>query len=159
MSVAEPDWVTHAILWQIYPLGFTGAPISVDAQSASPKGGADGSHSLDRVIAWLDYAVELGVSGLLLGPVFTSETHGYDTVDYFHIDPRLGSGSADGGDQSFERLAQEAHARGLRIVLDGVFNHVGRSFAPFQRALAGGPSAPEFSWFRAVGDKIGRAHV
>jgi glycosidase len=79
---------------------------------------------------WLDYVVELGCSGLLLGPVFASETHGYDTVDHFRIDPRLGD------DADFDRLVSQAHERGLRVVLDGVFNHVARSF-----------DAPD-DWFR-----------
>ncbi|RFA13686.1 alpha-amylase [Subtercola boreus] len=148
-AAAEPDWVSHAILWQVYPLGFTGAPVSAQAQDVAPDRGADGTHSLDRLVVWLDYAVELGVSGLLLGPVFASETHGYDTVDYFRLDPRLAGTT---GEDSFHVLLREAHARGLRVVLDGVFNHVGRSFEPFRRALVEGPAAPEFRWFRAIGD-------
>jgi cyclomaltodextrinase len=90
---------------------------------------------------WLDYAVQLGASGIALGPIFASETHGYDTIDYFRIDPRLGD------EADFVELVEAAHARGLRILLDGVFNHVGRGFAPFQRALAAGPAAPETKWF------------
>ncbi|RFA19004.1 alpha-amylase [Subtercola boreus] len=134
--------MAHAIWWQVYPLGFVGAPVSSEAQRHDPS-----VHSLERLIVWLDYAVELGVSGLLLGPIFASETHGYDTTDFCRIDPRLGD-SPD----VFDRLVTEAHARGLRVVLDGVFNHVGRSFAPFQRALEEGRSAPEFGWFRAIGE-------
>jgi cyclomaltodextrinase len=98
-------WADHAIWWQIYPLGFT----------------ADG-HRLSHLENWLDYAIELGCNGLLLGPVFASETHGYDTIDHFRIDPRLGD------DADFDRLVAKAHDRGLRIALDGVFNHVARSF-------------------------------
>ncbi|TCO41575.1 glycosidase [Kribbella antiqua] len=108
-------WVDHAIWWQVYPLGFTGAePV---AQPGRPV-----VHRLERLEKWLDYAIELGCSGLLLGPVFASETHGYDTVDHFRIDPRLGD------DADFDRLIAAAHARGLRVALDGVFNHVARSF-------------------------------
>lgn len=143
----------HAILWQVYPLGFTGAPVSRQAQDAAADGGADGSHSLDRLIPWLDYAVELGVSGLLLGPIFASQTHGYDTVDYFRLDPRLDGGQGEGsGEDSFDRLIREAHDRGLRVILDGVFNHVGRAFGPFQRALAEGASSNDFRLFRPVGE-------
>ncbi|MDF2442889.1 MAG: cyclomaltodextrinase / maltogenic alpha-amylase / neopullulanase [Subtercola sp.] len=165
--MTEPGWVTHAVFWQVYPLGFTGAPVSLAAQDAAPARGADGSHSLDRLVAWLDYAIELGVSGILLGPIFASETHGYDTVDYFRLDPRMagsaeaGAGTGAGAERSepgaphedaFDRLIREAHARGLRVVLDGVFNHVGRGFEPFRRAQAEGPAAPEFGWFRPIGD-------
>lgn len=103
-------WADHAIWWQVYPLGFTGAS------------GTALVHRLGRLENWLDYAIELGCSGLLLGPVFASETHGYDTVDHFRIDPRLGDL------EDFDRLVAQAKQRGLRIALDGVFNHVARSF-------------------------------
>jgi glycosidase len=117
-------WVEHAVWWHVYPLGFTGA-------LHAPPG-----HRLTRLVPWLDYAIELGASGIQLGPVFASETHGYDTVDHFRIDPRLG----DDGD--FDTLVAAARERGLRVLLDGVFNHVGRGFrAP----------SPE-RWFKPVGD-------
>jgi cyclomaltodextrinase / maltogenic alpha-amylase / neopullulanase len=133
--MTDPAWVEHAIWWQVYPLGFTGA---------EPLGDPAGPihQRLDRIIDWLDYAVELGVSGLALGPVFASHTHGYDTIDHLRIDPRLGDADA------FTRLVEAAHARGLRVLLDGVFNHVGRGFPAFARVLQQGPSAPEADWFR-----------
>jgi cyclomaltodextrinase / maltogenic alpha-amylase / neopullulanase len=127
------SWVDHAILWQVYPLGFTGA---------EKAAGEPVRHRLRQLDGWLDYAVELGCSGLLLGPVFAAETHGYDTIDYFQIDPRLGD------QEDFDHLVAEAGRRGLRIVLDGVFNHVGRSFPAFQATLAGGPDSPAARWFR-----------
>jgi cyclomaltodextrinase / maltogenic alpha-amylase / neopullulanase len=101
----------HAIWWQVYPLGACGAPIR-DAERGV-------HHRLRRLESWLDYAVELGCSGLLLGPIFTSTSHGYDTLDHFSIDPRLGD------DADFDHLLEQAQRRGLSIVLDGVFNHVG----------------------------------
>ncbi len=118
-------WADHAIWWQVYPLGFTGA---------EPVARPGVVHRLSRLENWLDYAIELGCSGLLLGPVFASETHGYDTVDHFRIDPRLGD------DADFDRLVDQARQRGLRIALDGVFNHVARSF----------DAPPE--WFRRGAD-------
>ena len=130
------SWAEHAIWWQVYPLGFTGA------EKAAPATDEPVRHRLRQLAGWLDYAVELGCSGLLLGPVFAAETHGYDTVDHFEIDRRLGD-QAD-----FDHLVAEAAARGMRIVLDGVFNHVGRSFPAFQAALAGGPASPAARWFR-----------
>jgi cyclomaltodextrinase len=135
---SEPDWVRHAILWQVYPLGATGAPGRA-LPSDSPTEPAP--HRLTRLVGWLDYVVGLGASVILLGPVFASETHGYDTVDHLRIDPRLGD------EHDFDALVTAAHERGLRIVLDGVFNHVGRGFPPFQDALLGGEHA---SWFRRV---------
>lgn len=121
------SWIDHAIWWHVYPLGFTGA---VD----TPPGAAV-RHRLSKIENWLDYAVELGVSGLQLGPVFASESHGYDTVDHFGIDPRLGD------DADFDRLVAAARERGLRVLLDGVFSHVGRQFRVPDRAR----------WLRHVG--------
>jgi cyclomaltodextrinase / maltogenic alpha-amylase / neopullulanase len=115
----EPRWVQHAIWWHVYPLGFVGADTT----------GADRTpaHRLSHLEKWLDHAVRLGASGLALGPVFASSTHGYDTIDHRRIDPRLGD------EEDFDRLVAAAHDRGLRVLLDGVFNHVGREFPAFQQ--------------------------
>jgi cyclomaltodextrinase len=113
--VTEPAWVEHAIWWQVYPLGFVGA------YPADPPPTAD-EHRLRRIVEWLDHAIELGASGVALGPIFASRTHGYDTTDHYRIDPRLGD------DADFDHLVAEAHRRGLRVLLDGVFNHVGTDF-------------------------------
>ena len=134
------SWADHAILWQVYPLGFTGA------ERAALPAQEPVRHRLRHLEAWLDYAVELGCNGLLLGPVFASETHGYDTVDHFRIDARLG----DEGD--FDALVSAADQRGLRLILDGVFNHVGRSFPAFRAAVAGGPGTPAARWFKRTRD-------
>jgi cyclomaltodextrinase len=108
-------WVEHVIWWQVYPLGFVGAfPAEPPPES--------GEHRLRRIVEWFDHAIELGASGVALGPVFASRTHGYDTSDHYRIDPRLGD-QAD-----FDFLVGEAHRRGLRVLLDGVFNHVGPEF-------------------------------
>lgn len=113
----EPNWVKHAIWWHVYPLGFSGRdPNGLDRHPGRPD-------AFEHLTGWLDYAVRLGASGLALGPIFESETHGYDTVDHYRIDSRLGSGD------SFDRFVAEAKRRGLRVLLDGVFNHVGRSFS------------------------------
>jgi cyclomaltodextrinase len=143
-----PDWVKHAIWWQVYPLGFASAEAASEPGETGREGpaeqdaGAPVTHRLGRLTGWLDYAVNLGASGIALGPVFAAQTHGYDTTDHYRIDPRLGD------EQDFAALAQAAHARGLRLLLDGVFNHVGRDFPAFRRVLEQGPSAPEASWFR-----------
>ena len=124
----------------MYPLGFTGAE-----RSALPAG-EPARHRLRHLEEWLDYAVELGCNGLLLGPVFAAQTHGYDTVDHFRIDSRLGD------DDDFDALVSAADQRGLRLILDGVFNHVGREFPAFKSALAGGRAAPAARWFRRTAD-------
>jgi glycosidase len=126
--VTEPAWVEHAIWWQVYPLGFVGA------YPADPPPTAD-EHRLRRIVDWLDHAVELGASGVALGPVFVSRTHGYDTIDHYRIDPRLGD------DADFDNLIAETHQRGLRVLLDGVFNHVGTGFA-------------NTTWFRKRGNSF-----
>ena len=128
------------MLWHVYPLGFAGAE-----RSALPDG-APARHRLKRLEGWLDYAVELGCDGLLLGPVFAAQTHGYDTVDHFSIDARLGDES------DFDALVAAAGQRGLRLVLDGVFNHVGRAFPAFKAAEDGGPGSPAARWFKRTAD-------
>ncbi|MBI9115678.1 alpha-amylase family protein [Sanguibacter suaedae] len=127
------DWVEHAIWWHVYPLGFVGADTT----------GADRTpvRRLDHLERWLDHVVDLGANGLALGPVFESSTHGYDTIDYFRVDPRLGD------DADLDRLVEAAHARGIRVLLDGVFNHVGREFGPF-RTAQDDLSSPDASLFR-----------
>ena len=126
--MTEPAWVEHAIWWQVYPLGFVGA------YPADPPPTAD-EHRLRRIVDWLDHAVELGASGVALGPLFASHTHGYDTTDHYRIDPRLG------GDADFDQMIADAHKRGLRVLLDGVFNHVAKDFA-------------QTSWFRKRGNSF-----
>lgn len=118
-----------ALWWQVYPLGFTGAD-------------AEPGHRLRRITAWLDYLVETGWNGLALGPIFASSTHGYDTVDHLRIDPRLGE-RAD-----VDALIDAAHRRGVRVLLDGVFNHVGVDHPVFQAVLAAGPEHPDDELFR-----------
>jgi glycosidase len=124
----------------VYPLGFTGA------ERAALPADEPARHRLRHLAAWLDYAVELGCNGLLLGPVFASETHGYDTTDHFRIDARLGD------EADFDALVTAAGERGLRLILDGVFNHVGRSFPVFKAAVAGGSGSPAARWFKRTPD-------
>lgn len=133
------SWTEHVIWWQVYPLGFTGAEPAALPEGTPPE------PRLDRLHPWLDYLVELGCSGLALGPVFASGTHGYDTVDHLRIDPRLGD------DAAFDRLVAACRERGIRLLLDGVFNHVGRDFPRFRDAERGDPEAR--AWFRWDGDR------
>jgi cyclomaltodextrinase / maltogenic alpha-amylase / neopullulanase len=122
----SPSWIEHAIWWQVYPLGFVGA-FPAD-QSPGPD-----QHRLRRLADWFDHAIELGASGIALGPIFASRTHGYDTTDHYRIDPRLGD------DADFDYLVAEAHRRGLRVLLDGVFNHVGTEFQASDSWFRGRP--------------------
>ena len=112
----------RTIWWHVYPLAALGAPI---------RGEHDTAHRLRTLEPWLDYLVELGCNGLLLGPIFASATHGYDTLDHFRIDPRLGD------EEDFAWLIDECSARGIHIMLDGVFNHVARTHPWVEQGLAG----------------------
>ena len=114
----------HVIWWHVYPLGATGAPIR-------DRGGDDAGHRLAQLTGWLDYLIELGCNGLLLGPIFESVGHGYDTLDHYRIDARLGD------DADFDRLIAECEKRGINVMLDGVFNHVARTHPWVAEGLAG----------------------
>ncbi|WP_054952962.1 alpha-amylase family glycosyl hydrolase [Flaviflexus massiliensis] len=100
-------------LWHIYPLGATGAPIREWTDPGTDQ------HRLKKLIPWLTHAKSLADT-ILLGPIFTSLTHGYDTIDHYTIDPRLGT------NDDFDQLIGEAGEHGLGIILDGVFNHVAK---------------------------------
>ncbi len=130
-------WADHAIWWHAYRLRFVGAEReAIDHVE----------QRLGRLIGWLDHVVELGANGLLLAPIFASRSHGYDTLDHFSIDPRLGDEGA------FDELVAAAQARGIRIALDGVFNHVSDEHPIVRRALADGPRSEAGAWIRWVGD-------
>jgi cyclomaltodextrinase len=142
MAVVVAAWARHAIWWQVYPLGFLGAePESAQVSAPRPR--------LRTLAAWIDYLVELGANGLALGPVFSSGTHGYDTVDHFTIDPRLGT------EEDLDALIAACHDRGVRVSLDGVFNHVGRGFPAFVEVVEQGPASPRAAWFHLDVDQPG----
>ncbi|MBO9569356.1 MAG: alpha-amylase family protein [Cellulomonas iranensis] len=132
-------WVEHAIWWHVYPLGAVGAPVREPDAAPAP-------HRLDRLLPWLDHVVALGANGLLLGPVFASSTHGYDTTDHYRVDPRLGT------DEDLDRLLAAARERGLRVVLDGVFHHVGAEHPLVAQALAEGRDGPRAGFLRVDWD-------
>ena len=110
-------WAYHSTFYQIYPIGFCGAPLSNDG-IVTPR--------IRKVLDWTDYLQSLGIDAILFNPVFESDTHGYDTKDFTKLDCRLGSNS------DFSEVCQSLHAHGIKIVLDGVFNHVGRNFWAFE---------------------------
>ncbi len=139
--MTAPAWIEHAIWWQVYSLGFVGA----FPESSEPP--QPDEHRLRRLVGWFDHAIELGASGVALGPIFASRTHGYDTTDHYRIDSRLGD------DADFDYLVAQAHRRGLRVLLDGVFNHVGVDFPRYREAPNDDASA---RWFRG---RPGRFHT
>ncbi|NMB89471.1 MAG: alpha-amylase [Chloroflexi bacterium] len=128
-------WANDAIFYHIYPLGLCGAPQRNDFTSPPvPR--------LEQVYSWLDHIQYLGANTLYLGPLFESGSHGYDTRDYYTVDRRLGDR------QTLSRLSAELHRRGIRLILDAVFNHTGRDFWAFQDILARGPDSPYCGWYQ-----------
>ena len=109
------NWYDNAIIYHIYPLGFCGAPKFNDFSD-------EVSFRLDKVLDWIPHFKEMNVDAIYFGPVFESVEHGYDTVDYKKIDRRLGDNN------SFRFICDRLHENGIRVILDGVFNHVGRKF-------------------------------
>jgi cyclomaltodextrinase / maltogenic alpha-amylase / neopullulanase len=126
---------TNETWWHTYPLGATGAPIRESHDDHTV-------HRLGRLDPWIDRAADLGFTGIQLGPVFSSATHGYDTLDHFTIDPRLGDRT------DFDHLVARAHHHGMRVMLDGVFNHVSADHPLHVRALAEGPDSEAARLFR-----------
>ena len=125
-------WWQDTAFYHIYPLGLCGAPLQNDFITAN---------RLDALYPWLDHMQAMGLDALYLGPIFQSTSHGYDTIDYYKLDRRLGT-NAD-----FARFAEELHRRGMRLVLDGVFNHVGRDFWAFKDVQTHGESSVYKEWF------------
>lgn len=133
----NPTWLQQSIFYHIYPLGLLGCPPTNPTQSPAKP-------ALLQLIPWLDHLQTLGANALYLGPVFESETHGYDTRDYFQVDHRLGS------NQDLQTVVKAAHTRGIRVILDGVFNHSGRSFWAFQDLVQHGQNSMLQSWYENV---------
>lgn len=127
-------WAQDSFFYHIYPLGFCGAPQHNNFISPpTPR--------LESILGWLDHIQYLGVNALYLGPLFESSAHGYDTADYFQVDRRLGDR------QTLAHLVTEAHRRGMRVILDGVFNHVGRHFWAFRDVQEKGQQSAYKDWF------------
>ncbi|MCD4753877.1 MAG: alpha-glucosidase C-terminal domain-containing protein [Anaerolineaceae bacterium] len=127
-------WVNHSIFYHIYPLGLCGAP-------ETNKLGEEPVQRLEKLYEWLDPIQELGAAALYLGPIFESTKHGYDTADYFRIDRRLGT------NDGFRAFSEEIHNRGMKLVLDGVFNHIGRNFWAFCDLQKNGRASSYVDWF------------
>ena len=127
------SWAQDAVFYHIYPLGFCGAPEYNDFANPVPR--------LDKLYDWIPHLKALGITAVYFGPVFQSTRHGYDTADYYRVDSRLGD------NDSFAKLCDALHQNGIRVVLDGVFNHVGRDFWAFQDVQKNGQSSPYCGWF------------
>ena len=142
-----PAWVADAIVYQIFPDRFARSlrvhkPGHLEDWDAPPtrlgfKGG-----DLLGIAEHLDYLVDLGINTISLNPIFASAAnHRYHTYDYRQVDPLLG------GDSALRELLDLAHRRGMRVILDGVFNHASRGFWPFHHVLENGAASPYADWF------------
>ena len=125
-------WAYEGIFYQIYPIGFCGAPTANDGKTVS---------RILKLKDWSSYLESLGISSILLNPIFESDNHGYDTRDYKKIDCRLGT------NEDFAEVCKDLHAHNVKIVLDGVFNHVGRGFWAFKDVQEKKWDSPYKDWF------------
>ena len=125
-------WAEQSVFYQIYPLGFCGAPTENDGVTVSRIG---------KIGDWAGHIQKLGADAVYLCPIFESDRHGYDTRDYRKIDCRLGT------NQDFAQVCETLHDHGIRVVLDGVFNHVGRGFWAFRDVQEKKWDSPYKDWF------------
>lgn len=125
-------WAYESVFYQIYPLGFCDAPFENDGILA---------HRIQKVKDWIPHIKKLGANAIYFSPVFESDTHGYNTRDFRVIDCRLGDNN------DFKEICKELHKNNIKIVLDGVFNHVGRGFWAFQDVLKNRENSPYRYWF------------
>ncbi len=125
-------WAFESVFYQIYPLGFTGVPFENDGVQR---------HGILRVIDWIPHITKIGCNAIYFSPVFESDTHGYNTRDYKKIDVRLGT------NDDFKSVCDALHTAGIKVVLDGVFNHVGRGHFAFQDVLKNRGNSRYLNWF------------
>lgn len=150
-----PDWVWNAVFYQIFPERFANGDPSNDPEGVKPwiygriypwweRGEPEPFYGgdLEGIIQRLDYLYNLGVTAIYLNPIFKSLTsHKYDTMDYLTIDPHFGNR------ETFKRLLNEAHKRGIKIIIDGVFNHTADEFWAFQDVKEKGPKSKYWNWY------------
>jgi cyclomaltodextrinase len=147
VTLQPPAWVADAVFYQIFPDRFGAServvkPGPLEPWDSPPTVSGFKGGDLLGVVEHLDYLVELGITAIYFNPIFQSASnHRYHTYDYLAVDPLLG------GDAALRELIDECHARGLRIVLDGVFNHASRGFWPFHHVMETGLDSPYREWF------------
>ena len=150
-AIVTPEWVKDAVFYQIFPDTFARSTRVPKPGNLHPWEALPGPHGykggdLLGVVEHLDYLQDLGITAIYFCPVFQSASnHRYHTHDYYRVDPLLG------GDAALHRLLDAAHARGMRVILDGVFNHASRGFFQFNHVLECGPQSPYVDWFHVKG--------
>ena len=128
-------WAEESVFYQIYPLGFCGAPFENDGVLTS---------RILKVNDWIPHIKNMGANAIYFSPIFESDTHGYNTRDYRKLDVRLGT------NDDFKNVCDNLHKEGIKIVLDGVFNHVGRGFFAFQDVLQNRENSRYKDWFARI---------
>ena len=126
-------WNDEAVFYHIYPLGLTGAP--KENRYGEPE------HRLNTLLPWISHIKEIGCNGIYIGPLFESVGHGYETTDYKKLDSRLGT------NEDLTNFVAECHRQGIRVILDGVFNHTGRDFFAFQDIKRNRENSPYKDWY------------
>ena len=129
-------WYESAVFYHMYPLGMLGAPKHND--------GGEVVHRLPELLPWADHVGELGCTAVYIGPLFESTSHGYDTRDYKSVDRRLGD------NEDFKRFVDHCHKKGIRVVVDGVFNHTGREFHAFRDIQKNRERSPYCGWYQEL---------
>lgn len=129
-------WYERGVFYHMYPLGMTGAPKQNEADQIT--------HRFEELDRWIPHIRGLGVNAIYIGPLFESTSHGYDTRDYKLVDRRLGD------NEDFKAFVALCHENGIRVVVDGVFNHTGREFFAFQDIREKRWDSPYKDWYRGV---------
>jgi cyclomaltodextrinase len=146
-EIHTPDWVKHAVFYQIFPDRFAKSqkvpkPNNLQPWDSPPTPEGYKGGDLIGVVEHLDHIQALGATAIYFTPIFQSASnHRYHTHDYYRVDPLLG------GNDALHALLEEAHKRNIRVVLDGVFNHSSRGFFQFNDILENGPHSPYLDWF------------
>lgn len=145
---SPPEWVKDTIWYQIFPERFANGDPSINPEGTLAWGSTDPTPTnffggdLQGIIDHLDHLQDLGITGIYLTPIFqATSNHKYDTIDYMELDPQFGD------KKTFRHFIEACHARGIRVMLDAVFNHSGFHFAPFQDVLANGEHSLYKDWF------------
>lgn len=137
-------WYEKAVFYHMYPLGMTGAPRENSVPTADHHDEGSAQQRFDELDRWVPHMKELGCNALYIGPLFESSSHGYDTRDFKLVDRRLGT------NDDFAHFVRLCHEAGIRVVVDGVFNHTGREFFAFQDIRQRKWDSPYAGWYRNV---------
>ena len=129
-------WYDGAVFYHIYPIGMTGAPRTNTFEA--------GEHRLNKLLDWLPHIKEIGCDAIYIGPLFESVAHGYETADYKKLDSRLGDNN------DFINFVKACHESGIKVIVDGVFNHVGREFFAFKDLRKHRENSVYRDWFKNI---------